>query len=314
MAATILAMSEYMKEAGLEDLAASLHKQASTLADATTQNVGTEPPNLSSPTMTGLGEASGYLPGGRYSWTIPGVPRQLQGMLAGGLMGAGAGYGLGWLGSRVLPKKWDRSRLPKVMAMMGGLAGATPGLAVMGANMVGGRHVLDQTALDAYPIHSASEIVRKTSSSSPYCLVNASLGERQLSKIIEESIKQAIYEDGGSGWDTDLSPTFIPIDSLNHSLFNDPRVSSTLSMPMRAATSGLVETAWRQGGSGPRFVTPADMAMVAAGMGSGYLSGAIVGKALGALLGTSEETQDKLKNIGLWSGVVKNVVPILFRQ
>jgi hypothetical protein len=38
-----------------------------------------------------------------------------------------------------------------------------------------------------------------------------------------------------------------------------------------------------------------DVARISAGMGSGYLSGAIVGKVLGTLTGMPGSTQDRLK-------------------
>jgi hypothetical protein len=87
-----------------------------------------------SPTLRGLGELAGYLPGGQLSWQIPGMPRHLQGMLGGGLLGAATGYGAGWLGSRLLPDSWDKHRLPRTMAMLGSMVGAAPGLAALASN------------------------------------------------------------------------------------------------------------------------------------------------------------------------------------
>jgi hypothetical protein len=91
-----------------------------------------------SPTLRGLGELSGYLPGGQLSWSIPGVPRHLQGMLGGGLLGAGLGYGAGWLGSRMLPASWNRERLPRTMAILGSLTGVAPGAAALLSNLAKG--------------------------------------------------------------------------------------------------------------------------------------------------------------------------------
>jgi hypothetical protein len=267
-------------------------------------------PHGNSPLLTGAAELSGYLPGGQLSWSVPGVPKHLQGMLAGGLLGAGAGYGLGWLGSSVLPAKWNKKRLPRTLAAVGGLIGAAPGLVGMGVNLASGKGVLNDSAFDVGPIPKAAGAEPKSRFSSSIRNLNTG-----ISPILIESIKQAFSEAGyGTGYDIDLSPTPISMDALNHSLFNDPRVSSSLPLPLRAATSGVVETAWNARGQGPRFVTPADMAYIAAGMGSGYVSGAIVGKTLGILTGMPEETQDKLKQVGLWSGVVANVVPLLFRN
>ncbi len=71
-----------------------------------------------SPTLHGLGAVTGYLPGGALSWHIPGVPRHLQGILGGGLLGAALGYGAGKLGSGLLPKKWDKTKLPRTLTVL----------------------------------------------------------------------------------------------------------------------------------------------------------------------------------------------------
>jgi hypothetical protein len=55
-----------------------------------------------------------------------------------------------------------------------------------------------------------------------------------------------------------------------------------------------------------------DMGRMAAGMGSGYLSGALVGKGLGLLFGMPESTQERLKETGMFAGVISNLVPVAF--
>jgi hypothetical protein len=260
-----------------------------------------------SPTLTYGAEIGGYLPGGRFGWSVPGVPRHLQGMLASGIIGGAAGYGLGWLGSKILPNSWDKKRLPRSLATLGAVIGASPGAALAGINVLQGKSVFDDSPLAVEPISNEHSLFFK--SSTPNGL------ELAISKIpcnLSPFLKQAISM---TGYDVDMAPTAISIDKMNQNLFGDPRVYQSLSMPMRAATSGLLESAYAlkdQGRGGPRFVTPMDIARISAGMGSGYLSGAIVGKALGALVGMPEETQDKLKNIGVFSGIIANVVPLIF--
>ena len=48
------------------------------------------------------------------------------------------------------------------------------------------------------------------------------------------------------------------------------------------------------------------------GMGTGYMSGLLVGKALGAMMGMPKDTQDKLKTTGMWAGVIANIIPKAF--
>jgi hypothetical protein len=98
------------------------------LADLLSQPMSKGANHTYSPTLRDLSELSGYLPGGQLSWSIPGLPRHLQGMRGGGLLGAGLGYGTGWLASRLMPETWDRDRLPRTMAILGAGAGVAPGL------------------------------------------------------------------------------------------------------------------------------------------------------------------------------------------
>ena len=107
----------------------------------------------------------------------------------------------------------------------------------------------------------------------------------------------------------------IPVDQTKDLVWYDPEVGGRLPVPIRAATSGLVEAAYadrtrRYGRSpGMRLVYPTDIARIAAGAGSGYLSGALVGKALGAVFGLSSDTQKKLRQTGALAGIIGNVVP-----
>jgi hypothetical protein len=54
------------------------------------------------------------------------------------------------------------------------------------------------------------------------------------------------------------------------------------------------------------------MGNMALGMGTGYATGALVGKALGVVTGMSPSTQNLLARTGMYAGLVKSVVPKLF--
>jgi hypothetical protein len=88
---------------------------------------------------------------------------------------------------------------------------------------------------------------------------------------------------------------------------------STAEQAMASAAVTTASRMGRQGNQQSMFVTPGQMGALSVGMGSGYLSGALVGKALGALMGVPVKTQDRLKSTGMWAGAVKNLVPLLFR-
>jgi hypothetical protein len=101
------------------------------------------------------------------------------------------------------------------------------------------------------------------------------------------------------------------VDSLGNVLWEVGAKPGTSAMTM-----GAIHAAKQMpGGRGdPGWVTPGQMAGLATNMGAGYLSGALVGSALGMLTGLPQSTQDTLKNTGMYLGIVKSVVPRLFGQ
>ena len=211
-----------------------------------------------------LDKATGFQPG-----VIPGSPNMLTGILASGLLGAGVGYGTGWLAERMLPRDWERGKLRRTLAIMGGLgmAGAMGGLPVA-MNVASGR-----------PWYSSELLKEGSSFSSP------------------------------GPW------PMIDKDYLNRAVWADQAVAGRLPIGTRAATTGLLEGASAlSGSSDTRWISPMDVARLTAGMGSGYISGAIVGKGLSALTGMPEETQNLLKNTGLFAGIIANLVPLAFRR
>jgi hypothetical protein len=54
------------------------------------------------------------------------------------------------------------------------------------------------------------------------------------------------------------------------------------------------------------------MGELAVRMGAGYVSGRLVGAALGLLTGMPAETQETLARTGMYTGLVKAVLPHLF--
>ena len=107
----------------------------------------------------------------------------------------------------------------------------------------------------------------------------------------------------------------INVNDFQDSIWHDPRMEH-LPMPVRAGASGLIQMASTtpSGTPGIGFVTPLDVAKVAVGMGSGLMSGWLVGKTMGALFGTGQNTQDLLKNTGMAMGALRTIVPVAFGQ
>jgi hypothetical protein len=99
-------------------------------------------------------------------------------------------------------------------------------------------------------------------------------GSDALNVSLPEIVKKVSSQ---TGWNFDMTPTYVPVDHFQQIIWGDPRVAGRPKMLQRAAASGLVETAWQAHGGGPRFITPKDIPMVAAGMGSGDFRWAIAG-------------------------------------
>lgn len=247
-----------------------------------------------SPTLRNVGEALQLLPGETFG--IPSRPSPLAGMLAGGMLGLGLGYGAGALGEAVLPRHWERGKLRRNLALLGGAVGALPGGLWAAANQIDGRQWNDPTLLQGRG-YDPTEAAR-------FPLLWESLRDEGL---LDDKVASVLSETGYAP----LPP--INVDEFNQVIWRDPRVAGPLPPALQAAASGLITgAAHLPGKENSRFVTPLDIGRMAAGMGTGYLSGAVVGKALGALMGMPDVAQERLKNVGLWGGLVSVLIPKAF--
>lgn len=268
-----------------------------------------------SPTMQALSKATGFQGG----W-VPGAPNPLIGTLAGGLLGAGLGYGGGYLAEMMLPEKWKKDRLKRTAAILGGLAGAMPGAMWMMA-----RHDQGKNPFATVPTPQPGSAQDYSNSSfqemgdqfgAPFKAEGFDIDQYNLppdpafgfpAKEVQGSLKEAF--NSGTGYNQAWPEIDVP--EFHQTVWEDPRVANRLTPATRAASSGLLQGAAALSG-GTRFVSPMDVARMTAGMGSGYLSGAVVGKALGLLTGMPTETQNRLKNTGMWAGIIANMIPIAF--
>jgi hypothetical protein len=278
-----------------------------------------------SPTLRRLSEILQFAPAPE-GGMLPSKPSPLASMLASGLAGGGLGYGLGWLGEKFLPAKWKRGRMKRTGAMLGALLGASPGLMWGITNKMDNRKFNDPTLLDTHredigkgfpPVPeyrpglspNVSEYMTGRVAQLPSDANNDDVVEwlkSSMDSLGEEKQSLDLNLFGGAG-------PIIPVNAFNSTINSDPRVRNRLDPAMRAAATGLItSSAHLPGKRSTRFVTPMDVGRMAAGMGSGYLSGALVGKALGVMMGMPESTQNRLKNTGMFAGVVANMVPIAF--
>lgn len=103
----------------------------------------------------------------------------------------------------------------------------------------------------------------------------------------------------------------IPVERVHEMLWEDPSVAQRIPVSIAAGTSALVEGASRTSmdPDGLPIVTPNDIGRIAAGMGTGYLSGLAVGKVLGGLFGVSDRSQRILRQSGAAAGLLRAVFP-----
>jgi hypothetical protein len=246
------------------------------------------------PALRRAGIALNFFPG-EYAAGIPNAPSPLAATLTGGLVGAGLGYGTGWLTERLMPNNWRRGRLSKALAALGGTVGATPGLAYMYAAGREGHGPLDNSILDADSVHLKMDSQEKAGidyfvklAFSPFGTVQES-PPRDLISVDVNQLGQTLWQAGAN-----------------------PQTTATTLSTMYAA-SQLPDPNAR-----PGFVTPNQTGMLGTMMGAaggglaGYATGFLVGKTLGVLTGLPQSAQNTMANTGLALGIVNSLVPKLF--
>lgn len=252
-----------------------------------------------SPTLKAISTALNFQHGNTFG--IPSVPTPLTAALTTGLVGAGLGYGAGTLAENLLPDTWERGRLRRTLALAGGLGGALTAAPWAYASMATGH-----APWSSWPLNVQSPQTNKVERTpEPYELERikdvGSLAQAPSGGLTEHNIRAAAWGNSSAGA-SGLSP--IPVDSFNRVIWGDPRVANELTSQTKALASGVVTAASALGGRRSSIVTPADVAHIAVGMGSGWLSGSLLGHGLGTLMGMPKTTQETLKNTGMWAGAV----------
>jgi hypothetical protein len=213
-------------------------------------------------------------------------PSSLGQMLVLGGLGALGGNLIGKGVNKFLPD--DSVDAARTGTIVGGVLGASPGLAGAYFNAFMGRPVLTSSFYTPEPAIEHFNNPMATA-----------YGDIKL---------------GGFGY---ADPAFAPIsvNEFQQTLWDDPRMHQ-LPLQVRAGASGLVQNAAviPNGTGGTGFVTPLDVAKAAMGLGSGLVSGWIVGKTMGALFGVGKNTQNMLKNTGMAIGALRSIVPIAYGQ
>ena len=203
-------------------------------------------------------------------------PGPLASLLASGILGAGLGYGGATLVSGLLPGRWDKKKFRRTGLLLGGMAGTAPGALETFKSLLIGQ-----------PVTDASHTIHKNTN-------------RKTGALHDDLPRTPRYSTG----------PVIDSDALLHTIWRSPMVSGQLTPKERSLMTGALSGA-RQIADSP-YLTPADMARLTAGMGIGYASGLVAGKVLGTLTGMPSDTQKTLANTGMYAGVVKSVLPMVF--
>lgn len=217
------------------------------------------------------------------SWNEPlGGPSPLLAALTGGAATAGLGYLGGAAIERLAPPGvFQKGRLRRTMAILGGGVGALPGL---------------------YAGHVAGRLDPESPWYRPWLDPNPFMGgsSEDMTDPTPE-VKQAAGEAGA------LFLPSIPVDAFNRAVIDDP----FLTPQMQAATTGIV-TAADLGAGGPGLISVGDIARLGIRMGAGAFSAYSVGRVLGALAGLGPGPRRQLQNAGMFAGALEAVVPRMY--
>lgn len=121
-----------------------------------------------------------------------------------------------------------------------------------------------------------------------------------------------------SFWNSPDNPktaNYIPVDRFQKAVWSDMS-SASLDPALQAAASGFVQGAANLPGK-PRnsnFVTSAELAQMAVGLGGGAMSGWLFGKTIGNVLGMSSKAQNMIIGSGAFAGMLKTLVPKVYGQ
>lgn len=214
---------------------------------------------------------------GDYAKAIPGWPSPAMAALTSGVLGAGLGAGLGYGGSKLASPFLAPDWDKKRLSTTATILGG----------LLGGGMGAAPGLLMSYGANKAGY--------SPW-------DEQLLTSTQPVFKKQAVLSNP------------IDVTGLQNAIWGDPRVADKMDIHEKALLSGLMGSAAASKGPSTQFVTPMDMGRVTAGMGTGYASGVMVGKVLGTLTGMPQNTQDRLREAGIFSGMIRNVLPQAFSR
>lgn len=266
------------------------------------------------------GELLNFFPG-QYPGGIPNHPSPVAAMLTTGLLGAGAGWGLGRVLRKLLPGRFGEN-LGRTGALLGGAVGMAPGAAWGLTNKGIGKGFNDSTLLAASP-HTEPQNFEITANGTNAPAKNyvPLRHDNTVSQFASQLQNQSLRGFGKRGEDTRYAKAIervkmafadaiggglvaVNVNALGQTLWNtgaSPQLAGTTMGAMYAAQQ------MPDPDSRPGLVTARQLGRLA----GDYTRGALVGAALNAVVGTPWPAgRYGLGNVAL--GIVGAVVPKLF--
>lgn len=243
------------------------------------------------------------------------APSPLAASLTSAVIGAGLGYGLGWLGENILPQDpARRGRLRKTMTLVGAGLGSMAGVPWALANVMTGRSLNDPSLLQE-PAGNERTDLRKF-----YPPPNEDLIRNMSPRAVERELAVLLHKDSADKqasltWATQLpsapsrpTPFDVNVDAMGRTLWQagaSPNLA-TATMGVLNAARTMPDPQAPQG-----FVTGHQFGQLAANAGKDYITGVLVGAVLNQATGIPiTPTQAGAGNVVL--GLIRSTLPKLF--
>lgn len=244
----------------------------------------------------------------RWAGALTGGPTPMTNSLVSALLAGGLGYGAGTALEHLLPEQYvERGKLRKTLGLMGAGLGAVPGLIQAGAN----HNIMQDPSVWGALTTPDSKI-----------------------KLTPDVINRQAFHNATKGADEKLAYSTgldqsvpVPVDAFNRAIWNDVHngLRSSMQTPygtrspfgahdapihtpphVAAATSGLVTGIQQMYGNTP-LLSPMHFVKGLAAAGTDMITARVAGSVLGALGGLRPQAQEKLQQMGLWSGLIRGV-------
>lgn len=287
-----------------------------------------------SPALRRAGELTNFFPG-QYPGGVPNSPSPLAAMLTSGLLGAGLGWGAGKLVGAVLPPGYGK-KLSRTGLLLGGAAGAAPGLLWGATNKLDGRPFNDPALLGGYPgdepldyptaMHGANapadpaaapgdaaaavdRVARRLRESPVRRLkFGEDLAAVELGATYRAAVEKVADTFGVPEAALGRLPTDVNIDALGRTLWDagaSPALAASTMAGMYAAQQ-IPDPAAR-----PGWATGNQLGRLAANAAGDYVRGRLAGAAINVVIGTPFRSSS-FGTANAVLGVIGAVVPRLF--